>query len=140
MSPPPVELSKAEELIRNGDDSISFKFVPSVSAVQAAVDAGYTPSEGQIPLFSADRLAFASGSGPEIPLFFEKADCVTSYKRLRGSSSSSKLPEESTIRVTTLGDQLNSMEKGSLPASRQLQLFSSEYDLIHATELFGGTD
>ena len=135
MAPPPVEVSNAEAKLMENNDVV-YKLVPSQRALQATSDLGLTLEKGDVPLFAADRLAFASGSGPEVPLFLEKDDCITSYKRLRSSSSSSKLPEEATVRVTTLKNQLGSMEKGSLPAMRQIQFFSTEYDLVQASQLF----
>lgn len=138
MAPAPVEVSNAEAKLgeNSSSDDVSFGLIPSQHALQAASELGFTLQKGDVPLFAADRLAFASNSGPEVPLFLEKGDCISSYKRLRGASSSSKLPEEATIRVTTLNDQLRSMERGSLPAMRQIQFFGTEYDLLQASQLF----
>eukprot|EP00814_Leptocylindrus_danicus_P002078 CAMPEP_0116008444 /NCGR_PEP_ID=MMETSP0321-20121206/2865_1 /TAXON_ID=163516 /ORGANISM="Leptocylindrus danicus var. danicus, Strain B650" /LENGTH=290 /DNA_ID=CAMNT_0003477265 /DNA_START=59 /DNA_END=931 /DNA_ORIENTATION=- len=139
MAPPPPEIAQAETaLMAEGGSDMTFKLVPSDSALKAAKETEMDLADGDVPLFASDRLAFASPKGPEVPLFFEKADCVTSYERLRsGGGPSSRLPAEPTIRTTTLADELYSMEKGTRPSVKQLQFYSAEYDLIHAAELFG---
>lgn len=140
MAPPPPEIAQAEAALmaEGGNNGITFQLVPSTSALKAAKETEMDLADGDVPLFASDRLAFASPKGPEVPLFFEKADCVTSYERLRsGGGPSSRLPVEPTIRTTTLADELYSMEKGTRPSVKQLQFYSAEYDLIHAAELFG---
>ena len=79
MAPPPLEVQKAEELIsesRSDSDSSTtdgtavmtqrFQFVPSTAAKKDAMDLQLTYKDGDIPLFLADRLAFASNDGPQV--------------------------------------------------------------------------
>lgn len=137
MAPPPSSIEKAEEQIRtaseSGESSRTYRLVPSKTAVSAAKDFNMDLADSDIPLFVADRLAFAGNKGPQLPLFLEKDDCETSYNRLRDSSS--KLPEKPNIRTTTLMDTLKSMETGSRPGVSQLAFYSSAEDLIQATDM-----
>jgi len=59
---------------------------------------------------------------------------VTSYSRLR-QAGGNKLPEQPTIRTTTLLDVVKSMETGSRPAVKQLQFYATADDLLRATEM-----
>lgn len=132
MAPPPDAIQKAESDIA-ADQGKTYRLVPSKTAVNDAALFNTNLSEGDVPLFVADRLAFAGNRGPQLPLFLEQADCQTSYDRLRESSS--RLPETPNIRTTTLMDVLNSMEKGTRPGVSQLAFYSSAEDLVKATEL-----
>lgn len=137
MAPPPTAVEKAEEEIRmtaeKGGTSKTYRLIPSKSAFKAAKEFDLKMEESDIPLFVADRLAFAGDKGPQLPLFLEKDDCVTTYNRLRGSSS--RLPETPNIRVSTLMDTLKSMEVGSRPGVSQLAFYSSAEDLVQATDM-----
>lgn len=135
MAPPPVAVQKAETEISDESSTTTktYRLVPSKTAAKDAAAFNMDLAESDIPLYIADRLAFAGPSGPQLPLFLEKADCFTSYDRLR--SSSSKLPETPNIRTTTLLDTLNSMEKGTRPGVSQLAFYSSAEDLVKATEM-----
>ena len=140
MAPPPFEVQQAEDtLTREGTVAGSkqkYKFVPSQQALQDAADMNMELLESDIPLFVAERLAFQSSKGPQIPLFVEKADAITSYNRLReASGASTKLPEQPTIRSTTLFDELNSMEKGTRPGVSQLAFYGNTNDLMRAGAL-----
>lgn len=132
MSAPPVAVRKAEEQVAAKGDK-SYRLVPSQAAAKDAASFKMNLADGDIPLYVADRLAFAGPRGPQLPLFLEKADCVTSYQRLRGSSSA--LPEAPNIRTTTLMDTLASMEKGTRPGLSQLAFYSSAEDLTKADEM-----
>lgn len=128
MSPPPVEISKAEESDR------TFTLVPSKQAVADAASQKLDLANNDFPLFVADHLAFGSQNGGlQVPLFLEKADCVTSYKRLRGSNKN--LAEDPTVRVTTLNDEIYSMEKGTRPGMTQLSLYANADDVNKAVEM-----
>ena len=89
--------------------------------------------ESDVPLFVADRLAFAGPKGPQLPLFVEEKDCVYSYQRLRSSRSS--LPEQPNVRSTSLLDELESMEKGSRPGVAQLAFYASADDVQVAADM-----
>ncbi|CAB9515659.1 expressed unknown protein [Seminavis robusta] len=132
MAPPPDAVQKAEAGISESSQT-KYRLVPSKSALKDAASFSMDVADSDIPLFVADRLAFASNKGPQLPLFLEKADCETSYNRLRESSS--KLPETPNIRSTTLMETLNSMEKGTRPGVSQLAFYSSAEDLIKATDM-----
>jgi Tic22-like family len=132
MAPAPDAIQKAETEIA-ADQGKTYRLVPSKTAVTDAASLRSELAEGDVPLFVADRLAFAGKRGPQLPLFLEKADCQTSYDRLRESSS--RLPETPNIRTTTLMDVLNSMEKGTRPGVSQLEFYSSAEDLVEATDL-----
>ena len=94
-----------------------------------------TSKDGDIPLFVVERLAFAGADGkPELPLFTEKEDAITSYSRLR-ESGGNKLPEQPSIRTTTLLDVLESMEKGTRPGVGQLQFYGNADDVLKADEM-----
>merc|ERR1712183_891134 len=94
------------------------------------------------PLFIADRLAFSQASGTvQVPLFLEKRDCITSYERLQKNSAAtnykaSKLPEKPILRITTLNDELFSMEKGTRPGQTQLAMYATAEDVNKAVEIF----
>mmetsp|Transcript_14048 Transcript_14048/g.20515 ORF Transcript_14048/g.20515 Transcript_14048/m.20515 type:complete len:366 (+) Transcript_14048:589-1686(+) len=135
MAPPPSEIQKAEEEASAEEGTTKkFRLVPSSAAVKDASSLSMTLADGDIPLFVADRLAFASPEGPQVPLFLTKADVITSYNRLR-ESKGSRLPEEPTIRSSTLFDELFSMEKGTRPAVSQLQFYATNDDLLRASEM-----
>jgi Tic22-like family len=133
MAPPPDAIQKAEAEIV-ADQGKIYRLIPSKTAIKDAALLDNTAlRDGDIPLFVADRLAFAGNRGPQLPLFLENADCRTSYDRLRQSSS--RLPETPNIRTTTLMDVLESMEKGTRPGVSQLSFYSSAEDLVKATDL-----
>ena len=111
----------------------SYGLVPSEAASIDARDMGL--KEGDIPLYVVERLAFASDDGrPQVPLFTERGDAMTSYARLR-ESGGNKLPEEPTIRTTSLLDVLDSMERGTRPAVGQLQFYGNADDVLKADEM-----
>ena len=112
---------------------MSYHLVPSKSAVEQAKELHVNIGENDIPLFVADRLAFAGPTGPQLPLFTDKDDCMLSYQRLRGSKSS--LPEQPNIRTATLLDELNSMEKGTRPGVSQLAFYGTADDVEKASHL-----
>jgi len=129
MAPPPIAVQKAE-----ADETSSFQLVPSKVALKDADELKLTLQDGDVPLFVADRLAFASNEGPKVPLFLEKSDCITSYNRLRDSGGN-KLPAEPNIRTTTLFDELFSMEKGTRPGVSQLDFYAPVNDLMKASDM-----
>ena len=102
MAPPPSEVEKAESVIMSMEksESPSYRLIPSKTSVEQAKEFGLELTKSDVPLFVADRLAFASPKGPQLPLFLDKDDCITSYKRLRTAKSS--LPQEPSIRTSTL--------------------------------------
>eukprot|EP00550_Attheya_septentrionalis_P012243 CAMPEP_0198306168 /NCGR_PEP_ID=MMETSP1449-20131203/58281_1 /TAXON_ID=420275 /ORGANISM="Attheya septentrionalis, Strain CCMP2084" /LENGTH=351 /DNA_ID=CAMNT_0044008717 /DNA_START=36 /DNA_END=1091 /DNA_ORIENTATION=+ len=135
MAPPPLEVQQAEETLQaQGLSTKNFKLIPSKAAIKDAAETKTDLADGDIPLFVADRLAFAGDAGPQVPLFFEKADCITSYDRLR-ESRGDRIPAQPNIRSTTLMDELYSMEKGTRPAVSQLQFYSTADDLMRASEM-----
>lgn len=138
MAPPPPEIQKAEaELSSNTENSgrpaVTYRLVPSKSAVEEAKEFNLNLAENDIPLFVADRLAFAGAKGPQLPLFTDKSDCMLSYQRLRGSKST--LPEQPTIRTATLLGELSSMEKGTRPGVSQLAFYATVDDVEKAAEM-----
>ncbi len=133
MAPPPPEIERAENALTAASGT-TYRLVPSQIAVEQAKEFDMNLlTSGDIPLFVADRLAFASSSGPQVPLFLDKADCVLSYQRLRQGKSS--LPEQPTIRTTTLFQTLESMEHGTRPGVGQLAFYATTEDLMKASEL-----
>mmetsp|Transcript_17286 Transcript_17286/g.26743 ORF Transcript_17286/g.26743 Transcript_17286/m.26743 type:complete len:350 (-) Transcript_17286:194-1243(-) len=135
MAPPPQEVSQAEEVLRDeGSEPKTYQLIPSSKAQNDADELGLTLPSGDIPLYIADKLAFAGPKGPQVPLFLEKADAVTSYNRLR-ESSGNKLPAQPNIRTATLLDQLSSMEKGTRPGVSQLVFYGAVEDLLKASEM-----
>jgi len=129
----PVEIKNAREAMENDGQSSSYSLVPSTAAVYGAKD--MTLKEGDVPLFVVERLAFAGNDGrPQVPLFTEKGDAITSYSRLR-ESGGNKLPEEPSLRTTSLFDVLESMEKGTRPAVGQLQFYGNADDVLKADEM-----
>lgn len=134
MAPPPVEVEKAEaELSSNPDNAKTYRLVASKAALTQAKEFNMDLAANDIPLFVADRLAFASSKGPQLPLFVDKDDCVLSYKRLRGGKQS--LPEQPNIRTATLLDELYSMEKGTRPGVSQLAFYATADDVTKAAEM-----
>ena len=141
MPPPPLEIAKAEEALRGEDgapvaDGVNYKLIPSTQAKKSATELDLKLAANDIPLFVADRLAFAGSGGAQVPLFFEKEDAISSYQRLQ-QQSGSKLPAEPKIRATTLLDELNSMEKGTRPGVKQLEFYAAADDLMRADALMG---
>ena len=142
MPPPPSEVANAEEALRGEDgtplaDSMNYKLIPSAQAQKSAADMDLKLETNDLPLFVADRLAFAaSGGGAQVPLFFEKEDAISSYQRLQ-QQSASKLPAEPVIRATSLLDQLETMEKGTRPGTKQLEFYAATDDLMRADALMG---
>jgi hypothetical protein len=137
MAPPPLEVQQAEDALdREGAVVKQFKLFPSKQAMRDAAEMNMDVGTNDIPLFVADRLAFQGSKGPQVPLFLEKADAITSYNRLRESSgASTRLPEAPTIRSTTLLDELRSMEKGTRPGVSQLAFYATADDLLRADAL-----
>lgn len=129
----PVEIKNAKESVESDGKSSSYTLIPTTAALNDAKD--MTLKEGDIPLFVVERLAFAGNDGkPQVPLFTEKGDAITSYTRLR-EAGSGKLPEVPAIRTTSLLDVLESMEKGTRPAVGQLQFYGNADDVIKADEI-----
>jgi Tic22-like family len=132
MATPPIEIEKAETDMRSGGPKM-YRLIPSKTALQQARELDMDLGTNDIPLFVADRLAFASPKGPQLPLFVDKSDCTLSYQRLRQGRSS--LPEQPTIRTTSLLDTLDSMERGTRPGARQLAFYATAEDLAKAADL-----
>ena len=137
MAPPPAEIQRAETELASSSESSSssksYRLVPSQAAVGQAKEFNMNLRENDIPLFVADRLAFASPRGPQLPLFTDKSDCEFSYQRLRNGKSS--LPEQPIIRVASLLDELDSMERGTRPGVGQLAFYATADDVAKAAEL-----
>jgi hypothetical protein len=111
----------------------------SAAALNDAKDTSTTLKEGDIPLFIVERLAFAGPDGkPQVPLFLEKFDAITSYSRLR-ESGGNKLPEEPTLRTTSLLDVLDSMERGTRPGVGRLQFYGEVEDVLKADEMMASS-
>ena len=137
MAPPPAEVAKAEQELLGGDNGPgqkTYRLVPSQTSRKQAAEFKMELADGDFPLFVADRLAFASPKGPQLPLFVDKEDCITSYERLRGGKSS--LPEQPNIRTTSLLDTISSMEKGTRPGVSQLAFYATAEDLSKASEIY----
>ena len=150
MAPPPLEIEEAEAQVlaaaKNGDTNSNsnsnnnvlptYRLIPSSKAVQqykkSTNNEGLTTSD--VPLFVADRLAFGSSEGPQLPLFLNEDDCIASYQRLQ-QGSNGKLPVEPTIRTSSLLQTVLSMEKGTRPGLKQLAFYATEQDLNKVVEL-----
>ncbi len=132
MAPPPVEVQMAEADLASGVQK-TYHLLPSRAALQQANEFNMDLATNDIPLFVADRLAFASSKGPQLPLFLDKSDCALSYQRLRQGKSS--LPEQPTIRTTSLLDTLQSMERGTRPGVSQLAFYATAEDLAMAADI-----
>ena len=134
MAQPPAEVEKAEaQIMDDKASSPAYRLIPSKSSVKQAKEYGMDVSNSDIPLFVADRLAFGGPKGPQLPLFLDKDDCVTSYNRLRSGKSS--LPEQPNIRTSTLLQTVLSMERGTRPGLSQLSFYSTAGDLLRLTEM-----
>ena len=121
----PIEVKNAIA----SSSTTSYKLVPSAAALTDAKNTGTTLKEGDIPLFSIARLAFAgSGGQPQVPLFLERADGVISYTRLGKS-------DEAVVRTTSLLDVLDSMERGTRPAVGQLEFYGNAEDVLKEDEM-----
>jgi len=135
MAPPPVEVSKAE-----ANSDVKYTLIPSKQAIADAAEFNVKLAPNDFPLFLADRLAFSQVDGTiQVPLFLAKRDCITSYERLQknsGNYKASSLPEKPILRVTTLNDELFSMEKGTRPGQTQLAVYATAEDVNKAIELF----
>lgn len=132
MAPPPPEIEKAEAQLTDNPDKV-YRLIPSKAAVEQASEYRMTLQSNDIPLFVADRLAFASSKGAQLPLFSDKNDCKLSYQRLRSAKSS--LPEQPIIRITSLLDELYSMEKGTRPGVSQLAFYATAEDVNRAASM-----
>jgi len=69
MAPPPSEVQKVENTLQDDPMKASeynFMLVPSVAAQRDAESLKLSYKEGDVPLFLADRLAFASNDGPQV--------------------------------------------------------------------------
>lgn len=133
MAPPPVEVEQVEAKIMAGEKVPPYHLVPSKTSLEQAKELNVEMTESDVPLFIADRLAFASTKGAQLPLFLNKDDCITSYTRLRQAKSS--LPEQPNIRTTTLLETVFSMERGTRPGVSQLNFFATAGDLLQLTEM-----
>jgi len=147
MAPPPPGITAAEaSLVGDAVEGARevYRLVPSAAAVAGLsaadakdIDVGGVDGSG-VPVFSAERLAFAGPEGPQLPLFFNEQDCAETYQRLRLSPrGNGRLPEKPVIRVSSLFDQVKSMERGDKPVLNSYAFYSNNYDLIHAQDLIG---
>jgi hypothetical protein len=67
MAPPPLEVQQAEETLQaQGLSTKNFKLIPSKAAIKDAAETKTDLADGDIPLFVADRLAFAGDAGPQV--------------------------------------------------------------------------
>lgn len=132
MAPPPSEVEKAEAALSENPEKL-YRLIPSKAAVDQANEYKMNLLANDIPLFVADRLAFAGAKGPQLPLFVDKNDCMLSYQRLRSGKSS--LPEQPNIRTTSLLDELYSMEKGTRPGVSQLAFYATAEDVNKAASM-----
>lgn len=135
MAPPPIEVEQAEAKIMEigRSESPAYRLVPSKTSMAQAKELGLELSDSDIPLFLADRLAFASTKGAQLPLFLDKDDCITSYNRLRKAKTT--LPEQPNIRTSTLLETLLSMEKGTRQGVGQLNFYGTAGDLLRLTDM-----
>ncbi|EJK50207.1 hypothetical protein THAOC_30848 [Thalassiosira oceanica] len=125
----PSEVLKAIE----ARDSKQYKLLPSKAAIEDARGTNTVLQPNDLPLFKVDRLAFASNEGPQVPLFTERQDAITSYKRLQEGSST--LPPEPVVKSTSLFDVVESMELGSRPGVGQLAFYANADDVQEADKL-----
>ena len=122
----PAEIKSAKDAGANAS-SKTYNLIPSKAAINDAKD--MTLKEGDIPLFVVERLAFAGNDGrPQVPLFTERGDAITSYERL-------DKPDKPSIRTTSLLDVLDSMERGTRPGVGQLQFYGNANDVLKADEM-----
>ena len=68
MAPPPAEIEKAEQELASteGGSQKVYRLIPSKAAVSQAKEFNMNLVESDVPLFVADRLAFASANGPQL--------------------------------------------------------------------------
>lgn len=125
----PSEVLKAIE----ARDSKQYQLLPSKAAIEDARATNTVLQPNDLPLFKVDRLAFASNEGPQVPLFTERQDAITSYKRLQEGSST--LPPEPVVKSTSLFDVVESMELGSRPGVGQLAFYANADDVQEADKL-----
>ena len=136
--------SSSSDLQRNVNlalnDNISEKkmeIVPSKESIWAAKDMGVNMAENgnDVPLFVVNSLAFKTKKGEVVtPLFLEKSDCESTFKRLVQDGSGL---EEASITVLSLRNVLKGMEEGMLPlaSAKRMELFPLEYNRIRANIL-----
>ena len=123
----PAEIKSAKDDAGANASSKTYNLIPSKAAINDAKD--MTLKEGDIPLFVVERLAFAGNDGrPQVPLFTERGDAITSYERL-------DKPDKPSIRTTSLLDVLDSMERGTRPGVGQLQFYGNANDVLKADEM-----
>ena len=130
VSATPAEIKKAIDTV----SEVQFTLIPSASANKDAKETNTELVQNDVPLFVVDRLAFASNSGPQVPLFLEKNDAILSYNRLR-ESGGNKLPADAVVRTTSLLDVLDSMERGTRQGTSQLAFYGSANDVLKADEM-----
>jgi hypothetical protein len=65
MAPAPAEVKHAEDAIMEGDSKM-YKIIPSKSALNDASALNLNVAQGDVPLFVADRLAFAGSKGAQV--------------------------------------------------------------------------
>jgi hypothetical protein len=128
-APTPAAIKQAIETVSERQ----FTLIPSSTAQKDAKETGTTLQPNDVPLFIVERLAFASDSGAQVPLFLEQSDAITSYNRLR--SSSNRLPETPTVRTSSLMDVLDSMERGTRQGTSQLAFYGNADDVLKADEM-----
>ena len=129
-SPTPTAIKLAIETA----SETQYTLIPSTSALKDAKDTGTTLQPNDIPLFIVDRLAFASDTGAQVPLFLERNDAITSYNRLR-ESGGNKLPADPVVRTSSLLDVLDSMERGTRQGTSQLAFYGNADDVLKADEM-----
>ena len=125
----PSEVLKAIET----RDGKQYQLLPSKAAIEDARATNTVLQPNDIALFKVERLAFASNEGPQVPLFTERQDAITSYKRL--AEGSSTLPPEPVVKSTSLFDVVESMELGSRPGVGQLAFYANADDVQEADRL-----
>ena len=73
MAPPPKEVERAEEAL-SADDTKSYTLVASKAAMKDAAEFNLKLTKNDIPLFVADRLAFAGPKGAQEGVEWLKRD------------------------------------------------------------------
>ena len=115
-----------------------YEFAKAIEGEKVDKDTSIDSSkELSVPVFVSDKIAFKDQKGNlQIPLFLQQEDLLDSWNRLRESSSNS-LPEEPTLKISTIERIIQSMEDGS-SQGKALEFFPSIENLQAAKNALQG--
>ena len=111
-------------IVAKSDFSAQYKFVPAKGSLNDVTSEWKsTHSEYDVPLFRVQNMAFEDPQGLILPLFTNKVDALTTYKRMQTSKTEkmtdSKTPE---IQTSSLLDIINLFNTGGFE-SRALEIY-----------------